>query len=77
LGLEGRKKEKVEVLYLPKGFRLKSKWVKEQQVNVLWLEVKSKKLENKGFVEIPFLLKGKKTGETFDMKLSYYLEGKR
>jgi hypothetical protein len=77
LGLEGRKKEKVEVLYLPKGFRLKSKWIKEQQVNVLWLEVKLKKLENKGFVEIPFLLKGKKTGETFDMKLSYYLEGNR
>ncbi|MEY4852743.1 MAG: hypothetical protein RIS99_1138, partial [Bacteroidota bacterium] len=40
-------------------------------------EVKLKKIENKGFVEIPFLLKGKKTGETFDMKLSYYLEGKR
>lgn len=77
LGLEGRKREKMEVLYLPKGFRLKRKWVKEQQVNVLWLEVKLKKLENKGFVEIPFLLKGKKTGETFDMKLSYYFEGKQ
>lgn len=77
LGLENRKKEKMEVLHLPKGFKLKNKWVKEQQVNVLWLELKTKKLKETGFVEIPFLLRGKNTGETFDLKLSYYFERKQ
>jgi hypothetical protein len=39
--------------------------------------MKVKKIKTKGFVEIPFLIKGKKSKETFDLKLSYYLEGNR
>jgi len=74
LGLEGLKKEKIQLVYLPKGFRLKSKWIKENEVNVIWMEINVRKLKNTGFVEIPFLLKGKKTEASFDMKINYYFE---
>lgn len=77
LGVEGIKKERVKLAYLPKGVRLKTKRVREGEVEVLWLEMKVKKMKTKGFVEIPFLIKGKKSKETFDLKLSYYLEGNR